>query len=144
MKNVGSIALLVFLAWLYSGTAQAGWEGRQAEEVIATWGEPTKTKKRGKDGRVLVYRLLFLGQETVGRGSVRWSDLGIGPTPTRFDGEDRATRGDLLIFGAHGPKISGDQEIIATQKVKFFVDAHGVIVEEKIFPLKWKAKSEGP
>ena len=43
MKNVGSIVLAVVLATLSSGIAEAGWKGKSAEELVAAWGEPTKT-----------------------------------------------------------------------------------------------------
>ncbi|NIM60437.1 MAG: hypothetical protein GTN89_13895, partial [Acidobacteria bacterium] len=106
MKKVGSTVLFVALAGLSAGIAEAGWEGRSVEELLAAWGEPAKTKRHGEDGRVLIYRLRFLGKELVGHGAMRWSDLGIGPSPV--DKREESVRRDLVVFDAGGVKIGGD------------------------------------
>ena len=74
----------------------------------------------------------------MGHGGVRWSDLGIGPSP--IDNREQAVRNDLAAYGSADVRIGGGQQVLATQKVRFLVDRNGVIVEEKIFPFKWKAK----
>ena len=30
------------------------WKAKHSDQLIASWGEPTKTKRHGKDGKVLV------------------------------------------------------------------------------------------
>ena len=112
----------------------SAWEGKHSDELIAAWGKPTKTKRYKEDGEVLVYRLRFFGKEIVGETKVRWSDAGVGPSPGHTGDRERAI--------VYGPEVSftGGPEVIATQKVKFYVDRRGVIRREEFGPRKWKKK----
>jgi len=117
--------------------ASSSWEGRRADELVAEWGPPTKTRRNGS---LLIYRLRFFGDETVGATALGWGEVGVGPSPDspeseRLGGPPRPAANDLgsLRFG-------GTREVLATQKVKFHVDSTGVIDKEEFFPLKWKNK----
>jgi hypothetical protein len=95
------------------------WEGKYSEELIAEWGKPRKTKRHGEGGRVLVYRLRFSGSEMIGDTVISWSEAGC-----QTDAWNSAT-----------PKV------IATQKVKFYVDAEGIVRGQESAPRKWKQKN---
>jgi hypothetical protein len=111
------------------------WKGKHSDELIASWGEPRKTKRHGEDGNVLVYRLHFYGERIVGETKTSWSDAGIGPSSDQISGrhESAANRGPELVF-------AGRPEVIATQKVTFYVDKHGVVQRAELAPRKWKRK----
>ena len=112
------------------------WKGKHSDELIASWGKPTKTKRHGEDGKVLVYRLRFFGDEIVGETNIRWSDVGIGPTP----GPTGSRHEPVLSGGPGDMTFAGGPEVIATQKVKFYVDRRGVIQRQEFAPRKWKKK----
>ena len=97
----------------------ASWKGKPSEELIASWGEPKKNKPHGEGGRVLVYRLRFTGAEMIGDTVISWSEAGC-----QTDAWNSAT-----------PKV------IATQKVKFYVDAEGIVRGQESAPRKWKQKN---
>ena len=111
------------------------WEGKHSDELIASWGKPRRTKRDGKDGKVLVYRLRFYGERIVGETKTSWSDAGIGPTTGHVSGrqESATNSGPELVF-------AGSLEVIATQKVKFYVDAEGIVRGQEFAPRKWKRK----
>ena len=96
----------------------ASWKGKPSDELIASWGQPKKTKRHGEGGKVLVYRLRFSGSEMIGDTLIRWSEAGC-----QTDAWNSAT-----------PRV------IATQKVKFYVDAEGIVRGQESAPRKWKQK----
>ena len=98
--------------------AAQAWTGEHSDELIAELGKPKKTKRHGEGGKVLVYRLRFFGSEMVGDTIIRWSDA-----DCETDAWNSAT-----------PKV------IATQKVKFYVDAEGIVRGQESAPRKWKQK----
>jgi len=143
MRVIVGLCLLVLAApVLASNPGEPGpasdppdWKGKHSDQLIASWGEPTKTKRRGKDGKVLVYKLRFFGEQVTGETKIRWSDAGIGPSPSHAPGRHQTNNGgpgDLIFAG--GPVV------IATQKVKFYVDREGIIQREEFAPRKWKKK----
>ncbi len=99
------------------------WEGKHSDQLIAEWGKPRKTKRDGKDGKVLIYRLRFLGKEVVGGTLTKWLESDGGP-----------------VAGSHPGEFLGQPEVIATQKVKFYVDQRGIIQRQELAPRKWKQK----
>ncbi len=99
------------------------WEGKHSDELIAEWGKPRKTKRDGKDGKVLIYRLRFLGKEIVGGTLTNWLES---------DGTH--------VAGSHPGEFLGQPEVIATQKVKFYVDAEGIVRGQESARRKWKQK----
>ena len=109
---------------------QTSWEGEYYLKLRAAWGKPSKTKRHGKVGKLLVYRLRLYGNDVVGAGSIRLSDAGIGPSDPN-DG-NTVSGGDI--------KFSGTLEVLATQKVKFYVNDQGIIYEQEFSPVKWKKK----
>ncbi len=115
--------------------APQAWTGKHSDQLIAEWGKPRKTKRHGEGGKVLVYRLHFFGKESVGETKTSWSDAGIGPTTGHVSGrhESATNSGPELVF-------AGSLEVIATQKVKFYVDRRGVIQRQELAPRKWKKK----
>jgi len=141
-----SIVVLIYLALIMpvlasdSGEPEPSskaptWIGQHSDQLIASWGEPKKSKRHGKDGKVLVYRLRYFGEQIVGDTNASWSDVGIGPTPVFVDGAH-----EPIAFS--GPPLThpGGQEVIATQKVRFFVDRQGIIQRAEFAPRKWKNK----
>jgi len=113
------------------------WTGKHSDELIAEWGKPRKTRRDGKDGKVLVYRLRFFGEEVVGTTKISWSDSGIGPSP----GDTGDRHDPPHLSGGPGDMIfAGGPKVIATQKVKFYVDAEGIIQRQESAPRKWKQK----
>ena len=74
------------------------WTGKHSDELIAEWGKPRKTKRHGEGGKVLVYRVRFLG------------------------------------------KVGGNWCEVATQKVRFYLDAEGIVRGQESAPRKWKRK----
>ncbi len=94
------------------------WKGKHSDELIAEWGKPRKTKPHGEGGKVLVYRLRFFGGEMVGDTIIDWSDAGC-----QSDVSNSVT-----------PRV------IATQKVKFYLDAEGIVRGQEFAPRKWKQK----
>ena len=115
--------------------APTDWKGKHSDQLIASWGEPRKSKRHGEDGKVLVYRLHFYGERVVGETRTSWSDAGIGPSSDHIPGrhESAANRGPELVF-------AGRPEVIATQKVTFYLDKHGVVQRAEFAPRKWKKK----
>ena len=97
----------------------AAWKGKPSDELIASWGEPKKTKRHGEGGKVLVYRLRFSGSEMIGDTLISWSEA----------------RCVSDAYNSVTPKI------IATQKVKFYVDAEGIVRGQESAPRKWKQKN---
>ncbi len=112
------------------------WTGKHSDELIAEWGKPRKTKRDGKDGKVLIYRLRFFGEEIAGDTIISWSEAGIGPSPVHTLSPRQASPteepSDMIFAGA--PKV------VATQKVKFYVDREGIIQRQEFAPRKWKKK----
>ena len=108
------------------------WKGKHSDELIAALGKPKKTKRDGKDGKVLVYRLRFFGKEGVGETKTSWSAAGIGNTSGQSNDSTQIDWPRLVFAG--GP------EVVATQKVKFYVDREGIIQREEFAPRKWKRK----
>jgi hypothetical protein len=96
------------------------WKGKPSEELIAEWGKPRKTKPHGEGGKVLVYRVRFFGGEMVGDTIITWSEANC-----ETDAYNSAT-----------PRV------IATQKVKFYVDAEGIVQGQVFAPRKWKRKPQ--
>ena len=94
------------------------WKGRPSGELIAGWGKPKKTKPHGEGGKVLVYRLHFFGDEMVGDTIIRWGEAGC----------------ETDVYNSATPRV------IATQKVKFYLNREGVIRGEEFAPVKWKRK----
>ena len=94
------------------------WKGKHSDELIAVWGKPKKTKRHGEGGKVLVYRVRFFGGEMVGDTIIRWSDAGC----------------ETDVWNSATPRV------IATQKVKFYVDAEGIVRGQESAPRKWKQK----
>ena len=94
------------------------WKGKHSDELIAEWGEPRKTKRHGEGGKVLVYRLRLFGGEMVGDTIIRWSDAGC----------------ESDVSNSVTPRV------IATQKVKFYLDAEGIVRGQEFAPRKWKQK----
>ena len=94
------------------------WKGKHSDQLIAEWGEPRKTKRHGEGGKVLVYRLRFFGGEMVGDTIIPWSEAGC----------------QTDVYNSVTPKV------IATQKVRFYVDAEGIVRGQESAPLKWKQK----
>jgi len=92
------------------------WEGKHSDELIAEWGKPRRTKQHGEGGKVLVYRLRFIGGEMIGDTIILWSAAGCAT-----DAYNSATPG-----------------VIATQKVMFYVDAEGIVQGQESAPRKWK------
>ena len=111
------------------------WKGKHSDELIAAWGKPRKTKRDEKDGKVLVYRLRFYGERIVGETKTSWSDAGIGPTTGHVSG-----RHESATNSEPGLVFAGNLEVIATQKVKFYVDRRGIIQRQEYAPRKWKKK----
>ncbi len=94
------------------------WEGKHSDELIAGWGKPRKTKRHGEGGKVLVYRLRFFGGEMVGDTVIEWSEAGCASD----------------VYNSFTPRV------MATQKVKFYVDAEGIVRGQEYAPRKWKQK----
>ncbi len=117
------------------------WTGKHSDELIAEWGKPRKTKRDGKDGKVLVYRLRFFGEEVFGTTKISWSDAGIGPSPVTDD-ETATFRCRAQCPGGMplDMTFAGGPKVIATQKVKFYVDREGIIQRQEFAPRKWKKK----
>ena len=71
MRCVIGLCLLALTAPILAGDpgdptpafAPQAWTGKHSDQLIAAWGKPRKTKRDGKDGKVLVYRLRFFGDE---------------------------------------------------------------------------------
>lgn len=94
------------------------WEGKHSDELVAALGKPRKTKRHGEGGKVLVYRLRFFGGEMVGDIIIPWSEAGY----------------ETDVWNSATPRV------IATQKVKFYVDAEGIVRGQESAPRKWKQK----
>ena len=94
------------------------WEGKHSDELIAGWGKPRTTKRHGEGGKVLVYRLRFFGGEMVGDTIIRWSEAGC----------------ETDVWNSVTPRV------IATQKVKFYLDAEGIVRGQELAPRKWKRR----
>ncbi len=94
------------------------WTGKHSDVLIAELGKPKKTKRHGEGGKVLVYRLRLFGSEMVGDTIIRWSDAGCGSD----------------VSNSVTPRV------IATQKVKFYLDAEGIVRGQAFAPRKWKQK----
>lgn len=119
------------------------WEGKRRGELVEALGPPTKTKRDGRGGAVLIYRLRILGNELVGAGGLRWSQLGIGPSPLPLSGErsqDLHTPG-IPEWGDIGVN-EGALEVVATQKLRFHVNEDGIVYREEISPVKWKSRGK--
>lgn len=100
------------------------WTGKHSDQLIAEWGKPRKTKRDGKDGKVLVYRLRFFGEEVL--------------ETTTYDFCFQFYRGNSCA--PLDMTFAGMPQVIATQKVKFYVDAEGIIQRQEFAPQKWKQK----
>ena len=107
------------------------WEGKYSDELIAALGKPKKTKPDGEGGKVLVYRLRFYGKQSVGETKIGWNATGVGTSPGQST--DSTLDWPAVIF-------DGGPEVIATQKVKFYVDRLGVVQRQEVAPRKWKKK----
>ena len=94
------------------------WEGKHSDDLIAEWGKPRRTKRHGEGGKVLVYRLRFFGSEMVGDTIINWSGAGC----------------QTDVWNSATPSV------VATQKVKFYVDAEGIVRGQESAPRKWKRK----
>ena len=94
------------------------WKGEHSDQLIEECGKPRKTKRHGEGGKVLVYRVRFLGGEMVGDTIIRWSEAGC----------------ETDVWNSFTPRV------IATQKVKFYVDAEGIVQGQEFAPRKWKKK----
>jgi hypothetical protein len=119
MRYVVGLCLLALAVPVFAGdpgnphlalAPLTSWEGKYSDELIAEWGKPRKTKPHGEGGKVLVYRLRFTGSEMIGTGC----------------GAD--------AWDFHTPRV------IATQKVKFYLDAEGIVRGQESAPRKWKQK----
>jgi len=127
MKLVVGLCLLALTAPLFAGDQVdpdpafeplPSWEGRHSDELTAKWGAPRKTKSHGEGGKVLVYRVRFFGTEMVGDTTVNWDDANC----------------ESEVRNSVTPKV------IATQKVKFYLDAEGIVRGQEFGPRKWKRK----
>ncbi len=98
--------------------SRTSWEGKHSDELIAEWGKPKKTKRHGEGGKVLVYRVRFFGGEMVGDTVIEWSEAGCASD----------------VYNSFTPRV------IATQKVRFYVDAEGIVRGQESAPRKWKQK----
>ena len=98
--------------------ALQAWTGKHSDELIAELGKPKKTKRHGEGGKVLVYRLRFFGGEMVGDTIIRWSEAGC----------------ETDVWNSVTPRV------IATQKVKFYLDAEGIVRGQELAPRKWKRR----
>ncbi len=94
------------------------WEGKHSDELIATWGEPNKAKRHGEGGKLFVYRLRFFGPEMIGDTVIDWNEA----------------RCQTDALNSVTPRVT------ATQKVKFYVDAEGIVRGHELAPRKWKQK----
>ena len=94
------------------------WEGKHVDELIAAWGKPKRTRRHGEGGKLLVYRLRFFRGDMIGDPLIRWNEA------------DCATD----AWNSAPPRV------IATQKVKFYVDAEGIVQGHESAPRKWKQK----
>jgi hypothetical protein len=145
MRYVVGLCLLALAVPVFAGDpgnpdpafAQQAWTGKHSDELIASWGKPRKTKRHGEGGKVLVYRLHFYGEGIVGETKTSWSAAGIGTTSNPIPG-----RRESASFLNTGPELvfAGRPEVIATQKVTFYVDKHGVVQRAEFAPRKWKRK----
>ena len=144
MRYILGLCLLILAVPVYAGDPGkpdpafeplASWEGKPSDELIAAWGKPRKTKRDGKDRKVLVYRLRSFGGQIVGETKTSWSDVGIGSSPVDVSGLHKpyVSRGPELVF-------AGRPDVIGTQKVTFYVDERGVIQRAEFAPRKWKNK----
>ena len=127
MRYVVSLCLLALAVPVFAGDPVdpdpvleplASWKGKHSSQLIAECGKPRKTKPHGEGGKVLVYRLRFTGGEMVGDTIINWNEAGC-----ETDAYNSAT-----------PRV------IATQKVKFYVDRQGIIQQEEFAQRKWKKK----
>ncbi len=96
--------------------ALQAWTGKHSDVLIAELGKPKKTKRHGEGGKVLVYRLRFFGGEMVGDTIIQWSNAGC----------------QTDVSKSHTPRV------MATQKVKFYLDAEGIVRHQEFAPQKWK------
>jgi len=103
------------------------WIGKPSDELIAEWGKPKKAKPHGEGGKVLVYRVRFYGSEMV-------ADTRRDYVPLRFPGFTIRA-----VDCGDGPD-SVTPRVIATQKVKFYLDAQGIVRGQESAPRKWKRK----
>ncbi len=94
------------------------WIGKHSDELIAEWGKPKNAEPHGEGGEVLVYRVRFFGGEMVGDTIISWSEAGC----------------QTDVWNSVTPRVT------ATQKVKFYVDAEGIIRGQESAPRKWKQK----
>ncbi len=94
------------------------WKGRHSDELIAEWGKPKKAKRHGEGGIVFVYPVGFFDGGMIGDTVIPWSEAGC-----QTDAYNSAT-----------PRV------IATQKVKFYLDAEGIVRGQESAPRKWKQK----
>lgn len=96
----------------------ASWEGKPAEDLIAEWGKPKKTRRHGEGGRLLVYRVRYFGTEMIGDTTIDWSEAAC----------------ETDVSNSVTPKV------IATQKIRFYVDAEGIVRGQVAEPRKWKRR----
>ena len=124
MRYVVALCLLALTVPLFAGDpgapdsalAAQTWTGKHSDQLIAELGKPKKTKRHGEGGKVLVYRLRFFRGEMIGNTIIPWSEADC----------------ETDVWNSATPRI------IATQKVKFYVDAEGIVRGQEFAPRKWK------
>ncbi len=120
----------------FAAGSLASWKGKHTNDLFAELGKPDKTKRDG-DGKVLVYRLRFYGSEVVGKTEVTLSAAGVGASPDHPE----EIRDSARMHGA-GLSFGGGLAVVAKQKVKFYVDADGIVTREEFGPRKWKKRRD--
>ena len=124
--------LLVFaasLSWAGEGEASESpdpWVGKSRDEIVAGWGKPTKTKKRGKK-EVLVYEMEMFVGEFYHAGDEGYSaDISV----SKKD-EDGKRKVEVETEGVT------QAPVYETLKFKFWLDETGRVVKTD-FPKKAK------
>jgi hypothetical protein len=113
------------------------WVGKRVDRVVDAWGPPANTKRDGKGGKILVYKILIFD------GTVTISDSSIEIAPSLGSpGGPPATTGPVGPVTVELPPEARGL-VRGKQKAKFYIDANGVVYRAEIAPPKYK-KNFGP
>ena len=117
------LAALVFAAITTQGTFDevkltepGSWIGRHSDQLVQSWGEPSKIKKLGGHNRVFVYKLRFDAGQLVSSADWYFDDRNQHQTAFSAD----RPPGAVVMPGPVGLKQS-------KIKIKFYVDPGGYV-----------------
>jgi hypothetical protein len=129
---IRTFAFLLAVLLVPVGTALVGsenglsgyWVGKHSDELVNSWGEPGKIKKRSGGIRVFVYKLRFHSEREV--DAPGWY-LDERSQPQDPSAPPRSHPTPIIVPAAIIPGPVDTKEVKTKGRVQFFIDHHGYV-----------------